>query len=71
MDGNWVSEDTSGFYKWEDPILLCGKNFVIDAEYSLFREEIDEYKRINFLPIDGWHWFDSREEALSFFGIKE
>lgn len=66
MDGHWMT-DTSGFYKYEDGNLLHGPNFVLNNEYTLFREDVAEYKSTNFLPIDGWYWFDSVEEAIAFF----
>lgn len=56
--------DTSGFYKLEGT-LLCGPNFVLSANYALFREAhaLHEY------PVDGWYWFDSEEKAREFFGL--
>lgn len=63
--------DTSGFYKHEEPFLHHGPNFVYDAEFTLRREEVEEYKALDVLPIDGWHWFDSAQEARVFFGIPE
>lgn len=62
-----MNEDTSGFYKYENPILLCGPNFVYNANYTLRREEVAEYGDGEI--IDGWHWFNSIEDARNFFGI--
>ena len=56
--------DTSGFYKL-DGILLWGPNFVLNASYELRRETHDQHS----YPTDGWYWFDTREEALQFFGL--
>lgn len=56
----------SGFYKYEAPFLLFGTS-VLDANYTLQAETKDQ----NTYPIDGWHWFDNREEALEFFGVTE
>lgn len=57
-------EDTSGFYKL-DGELLFGPNFVLNANYELRRQTRGQYT----YPIDGWHWFDSEEEARAFFGL--
>lgn len=56
---------TSGFYKYESENLLYGPNFVYNENYTLLREEA---QTIDF-PIDGWHWFDSIEDACGFFNI--
>ena len=55
---------TSGFYKL-DGDLLYGPNFVLNANYELRRETKDQHS----YPTDGWHWFDSEEEARDFFGL--
>lgn len=62
-----MSDNTSGFYKYEDGDLLHGPNFVYHKDFVLRREEIEDYKKVDFLPIDEWYWFDSREEAEAFF----
>ena len=54
----------SGFYKL-DATLLYGANFVINATYELRKETKDQHV----YPTDGWYWFDSLEEACSFFNI--
>jgi len=56
--------DTSGFYKL-DADLLYGPNFVLNANYELRRETHDQHT----YPVDGWSWFDSKEQARSFFGL--
>lgn len=56
--------DTSGFYK-EDGDLLYGPNFVLNANYELYRDQHDTYT----YPVDGWYWFDSELEAREFFGL--
>ena len=56
--------DTSGFYKL-DGSLLYGPNYVLNANYELRRETRDDHS----YPIDGWHWFDTEEEARLFFGL--
>lgn len=55
---------TDGFYKL-DGELLYGPNFVLNANYELRRETKDQHS----YPTDGWHWFDSEEEARAFFGL--
>ena len=57
-------DDTSGFYKL-DGDLLFGPNFVLNVNYELFRAEKDRHT----YPIDGWYWFDSEDEARSFFEL--
>ena len=64
-------EDTSGFYKYEAPSLHHGPNFVYSLEFTLLRDKISEYQADNVLPVNGWHWFDSIEDARVFFGIPE
>ena len=59
--------DTSGFYKFESEMLLCGENFVLNSDYELHRE----YVATLTLPIDGWYWFDSIQLARQFFNIPE
>jgi hypothetical protein len=56
--------DTSGFYKL-DGILLYGPNYVLNAQYELHRELKDQYE----YPVDGWYWFDSEEDARTFFNL--
>jgi hypothetical protein len=57
-------EDTSGFYKL-DGDLLYGPNFVLNINYELRRETKDAHT----YPTDGWYWFDSEEEARTFFDL--
>ena len=54
----------SGFYKF-DGVLLYGANFVLNANYELRKETKDQHV----YPTDGWYWFESLEEACSFFNI--
>ena len=53
-----------GFYKL-DGDLLYGPNFVLNADYELRKETKDEHT----YPIDGWYWFDSEEEARTYFEL--
>lgn len=51
--------ETQGFYKNENGALLYGPNYVLNANYELFKENKEQYV----YPVDGWYWFDSEEEA--------
>ncbi len=53
--------NTSGFYKL-DGDLLYGPNFVLNANYELYKEEKDTHT----YPVDGWYWFDDEEQARLF-----
>jgi hypothetical protein len=48
-----------------DGELLEAPNSVFSPDYVLLTEHKDEY----ILPIDGWYWFDTIEEAQTFFNI--
>jgi hypothetical protein len=54
-----------GFYKLEENNLVHGPNFVINANYSLYKEQKDTYT----YPTDGWYWFENENEARSFFDL--
>lgn len=56
--------DTSGFYKY-DGLLLYGPNYVLNKNYELTRATKDNFT----YPIDGWYWFDSEDQARTFFGL--
>lgn len=58
------TQDSSGFYKYEE-ILLHGPNAVHGPDFSLLKEEKDNYS----YPVEGWYWFDSEEVAKEFFGV--
>lgn len=60
-------DDTSGFYKHEDGALFYGPNFVESPRYRLTRETRGSFD----YPVEGWSWFDSRAEALAYFGIRD
>ena len=63
--------ETAGFYKYESSSLYYGPNYVYDANYALVKEHIESYIAEGMFPVDGWYWFDSREEALAHFGIQD
>ncbi len=52
-------EDTSGFYKLDGEELLFAPNGVYNQNFTLLREEKDSHT----YPVDGWKWFNSKEEA--------
>jgi len=52
-------EDTSGFYKLDGEELLFAPNGVYHQNFTLLREE----KNSHTYPVDGWKWFNSKEEA--------
>lgn len=56
---------SDGFYKVDDTILLFGPNFVLNQKYELLRADHTRYE----YPVDGWYWFDSEEEARTFFNL--
>lgn len=58
-------ENTSGFYKNDAGFVLHGPNFVLNANYELRKETKTEHT----YPTDGWYWFDSAEEAYTFFDL--
>lgn len=66
MEEQDSQQDTSGFYK-RDPggILLFGRYRVLNAKYSLKREEYDQHE----YPIDGWSWYESEAEAREALGF--
>lgn len=47
--------------------LLEGTNSIFGPDYILLAEHKDTYT----YPINGWHWFDTIEEARIFFNIPE
>ena len=55
----------SGFYKLDGEIVLHGPNFVINANYELRAETKEDH----IYPTDGWYWFDTDEEAYTFFEV--
>lgn len=61
-----ADQSGSGFYKWDGNELLYAPNFVYHKDYELHRD-----KRLLTKPVDGWQWFDTRQEALDAFGLEE
>jgi hypothetical protein len=52
-----------GFYKIIDEKLWCAPNAVYAPNYTLKKEEKDNFE----YPVDGWHWFDSEAQAREHF----
>ena len=59
--------DTAGFYKLSGETLFYGPTAIHNAAYELHAETHEEHD----YPIDGWTWFDSREEACAAYGYVE
>lgn len=51
------------FYKFDEGELLIASLGVNNANYQLFPEQQNTYT----YPIDGWYWFDTDQEAYTFF----
>lgn len=57
----------NGFYKNENGELLHAPNFVIFPDGTeLYTTNKDTYT----YPINDWYYFDTEEEAKSFYGIE-
>jgi len=57
--------DTNGFYKNDNDTLLYAPNFVDNKDYKLEKNQKDTYQ----YPVYGWYWFESEDEARSFFNL--
>lgn len=57
--------DTSGFYKNTNGNVCYAKLSVDAPTFTLIATQHQSYN----YPIDGWHWFNSEEEAYISFGI--
>lgn len=60
--------NTAGFYKNDDGFVLYGPHFVLGPydSFQLYVESKDTYT----YPVDGWYWFDSIEDAYTFFNLE-
>ena len=65
MDSGRITMKEAGFYKLDKDELLYGPNFVLNADYNLYKEQKNTYS----YPVDGWYWFLDENEARSFFGL--
>ena len=52
---------TDGFYKIDPETgeLLYAPNAVYGPGFTLLQDEKEQHQ----YPVDGWHWFDSEDEA--------
>jgi hypothetical protein len=50
---------TEGFYKKDNEELLYAPNIVEGNGFVLVKQDKDQYD----YPVDGWTWFESKEEA--------
>jgi hypothetical protein len=57
----------AGFYKNDNGILLEALSAIYNKNYELLIEDKDTYT----YPIDGWKYFDTRDLALTEYGITE
>ena len=60
---------SAGFYKKLEGYLAYAPNAVFNAEYTLIKEDKDELIHLDVFPIDGWYWFDSKEQAVEQLGV--
>lgn len=60
---------SEGFYKEHGGFLVYGPNFVFNENYTLLKEDKNELIALDVFPIDGWYWFDSKEEAVAALGV--
>lgn len=54
------------FYKLDSQILLCG-SYITGTDYAIFESNKNEYN----YPVDGWYWFDTEDEAYTFFNLEK
>lgn len=55
------------FYKKEENEILNGVDTVSAPSVMLIASAKDEFT----YPQDGWYWFDTEDEAYSFFGLEK
>lgn len=60
---------SAGFYKNIDGFLAYAPNFVFHNDFTLIKEDKDELIALDVFPIDGWYWFDTKEEAITQLGV--
>lgn len=56
-----------GFYRYIQNVLEYAPNKVINKNYVLDKNKKDEYT----FPVNDWYWFNSSDEANTFFDIKQ
>lgn len=55
------------FYKYENEHLMYGPTVAFPEGEVLHLELLDTYE----LPINGWYYFETEEEAKTFFNIND
>lgn len=55
-----------GFYCREDGVLVYAPNKVVHKDFVLEKQKKDDY----IFPVNNWYWFNSSDEANTFFDIK-
>ena len=55
------------FFKKESEDLINVGELISTPSVTLTKETKDEYT----YPQDGWYWFDTEDEAYSFFGLEK
>lgn len=55
------------FYKVLNNKIITAPNFVLHKDYELKKELKDTYT----YPVQGWHWFETEDDAYAFFGIEK
>jgi len=55
------------FYKYTDEQLISGLH-VMYPDGTLLHKDVTD---LTTLPFDGWYYFETEEEAKSFFGIND
>lgn len=58
--------ETNGFYKNINESVFFAKNNVHHKDYDLNINNRENYS----YPIDGWFYFDSKEDAYAFFDLE-
>lgn len=55
------------FYKLIDDVLMSGPFVQFPTGFFLSKETMSEIE----MPHEGWHYFETEQEAKDFFGITE
>lgn len=61
-------DNIMSFFRVEDEELFEAPNFVYAPTYTLLKEEKDSY---TYPTEGGWRWFDTEEEARTFYNLPE
>jgi len=56
-----------GFYKVFDGLIVFGGLFVVDDISDL---DLNQENMVDLVfPVQGWYWFDTKNQAAAFFGL--